>query len=430
MCLLPLFFGTVAANAQPRQSDTLEMKVYFRQGESQVDPAFRENAARLAAFQADLEALLADSSAVVRYVNVRASASPEGNTATNRLLSEARARSIEHFLRESLPLDPLLFRYHSVGEDWEALADLVRPLDEPWRDEALEIIGHTPVWISRNGRVVDGRKRQLMLLRRGEVWRWLEREAFPELRAAGGRVRCVVYHPAPELPVRPDTVYVERAVPDTIYIEKPFDAAPEGMQNVTRRRREYDLSGKKLLFALRTNALAIPLANIGLEIPLGERWSLGADWYYPWIWRPHHAEGLDYSGVCHELLALDLELRRWFPAGNRQSGQRLLGHSVGLYAAAGHYDFERDWSGWQGQFASVGADYLYACTVFGGRMHLEFELGVGFLYSPAQPYDTYFEGGKAFRRSGVTRYTRWLGPTRAQISLTVPLYGSKRGGAR
>jgi hypothetical protein len=428
MCLLPLFFGMAAANAQPRQSDTLEMKVYFRQGESRVDPAFRDNAARLTAFQAGLEALLADSSAVVRYVSVRASASPEGNTAVNRQLSEARSRSMEHFLRESLPLDPLLFRYRSVGEDWEALADLVRPLDVPWRDEALEIIEHTPVWISRNGRVVDGRKRQLMLLRGGEAWRWLDREVFPELRAAGGQVRCIIYRPVPEVPVRPDTVYVDGAVTDTVYIDRPT-VVPSG-EVQARRHREYDLSGRKLLFALRTNALAVPLANIGVEVPLGGRWSIGADWYYPWIWRPQHGEGLDYSGVCNELLALDLELRLWFPDRHRRNGQRLLGHSVGLYAAAGHYDFERDRKGWQGEFANIGADYLYACPVFGGRMHLEFELGIGYIYSPARPYDSFYEGGKAFRRSGVTRYTRWFGPTRAQISITVPLYGSKRGGVR
>lgn len=420
MCLLPLFFGTVAANAQPRQCDTLEMIIYFRQGETQVDTAFRGNAARLAGFRAGLQALLADSSAVVRCVNVRASASPEGDTALNGRLAEARARSLEHFLRASLPQETPLLRDGTVGEAWDELARIVRTLDQPWRDEALEMIGQA----------AEGRKRQLKLLRGGEVWRWLEREVFPELRAAGGQVQCIIYRPVRQAPARTDTVYVDRVVPDTVYLDRqPVPQAGEPQAGASGHRG-FDPGGRKMLFALRTNALAVPLANVGLELPLGERWSLGADWYYPWIWRPHHAEGLDYSGVCNELLALDLELRLWFPDGRRRSGQRLLGHSVGLYAAAGHFDFERDWSGFQGEFASVGADYLYACPVFGGRMHLEFELGVGCLYAPARPYDTFIEGGKAFRRSGVTRYTRWFGPTRAQISITIPVYGSKRGGAR
>lgn len=421
MCLLPLLLGTAAANAQPRQSDTLEMKVYFRKGSSEVDPSYRENAARLEAFRTQLSALLADTAAVVRYVSVRTSASPDGNTDTNRRLSDERARKLERLLQQTLPLDPLLFHYQSAGEDWESLAAIVRTLEMPWRDEALYIIGHTPQWIVRDGRVVDGRKRQLKLLRGGEAWRWLEREVFPELRAAGGHVRCVVYHPVREVPVPRDTLFVERVVRDTVYQDRPA---------VAPVRNSPGLTGREVRAAVRTNALAVPFANLGIELPLGEHWSVGADWYYPWIWRPQHGKGLDYSGACTELLALGLELHYWLPDRRKTSRQRLLGHAIGLYAAAGYYDFERDWSGYQGKFANVGADFLYACPVFGGRMHLEFGLGIGCIYSPAQPYDTFVQGGKAFRRSGVTRQVRWFGPTRAQISIVVPIYGSKGGGVR
>ncbi|MCR4824610.1 MAG: DUF3575 domain-containing protein [Bacteroidales bacterium] len=427
ICLLPLSFGMAVANARPVRCDTLEMKIYFRQGESRVDPAFRENALRLAAFQAELETLLSDSTAVVRYISVRSAASPEGRTDRNRKLSEARARSIEGFLRRTLPVDPLLFRYQAVGEDWDGLAAAVRALDLPWRDEALDIIENTPAWITRGGRVVDGRKRQLMQLQSGKVWRWLEREVFPELRAAGGSVRCVVFHTVREIPASPDTVYVGRAVPAGSSLGRPRPA-PEPLRNAARP--ESGLSGRKMLFALRTNVLAVPLANLGLEIPLGGRWSLGADYFYPWLWRTGHRGGLDHSGSCSELLAFDLEVRYWFPSRREKPRQRLLGHSLGLYAAAGYYDFERDWTGHQGEFVNVGADYLYAVPVFQDRMHLEFGLGFGYIYSPSQPYDTFERGGMAFRRKGVTHYTRWFGPTRAQISLTVPIYAAKRGGAR
>lgn len=188
----------------------------------------------------------------------------------------------------------------------------------------------------------------------------------------------------------PDTVYVK----DTVYLPSPVvpvraDAVPY-------------TEGRKLLFALRTNALAIPLANVGIEVPIGQRFSLGMDYYYPWIWRPHHSEGVGYSGTANELLALDLEARYWFPGKHSSPGERLLGHSLGVYAAVGYYDFERNASGHQGEFYNVGIDYLFAGALWGGRLHLEFELGLG--YTPlGGPAIRYFQGGRqVFSSSGST----------------------------
>ena len=90
-------------------------------------------------------------------------------------------------------------------------------------------------------------------------------------------------------------LYAQNGHTDTVYI--------------TRMVRVPDYSDRQMLFALRTNFLAIPLANLGIEVPLDRRWSIGADIYYPWIRRPGHAEGVDRNGVCNELLAADVELR-------------------------------------------------------------------------------------------------------------------------
>lgn len=199
---------------------------------------------------------------------------------------------------------------------------------------------------------------------------------------------------------------------------------------VTRMVRVPNYSDRQMLFALRTNFLAIPLANLGIEVPLDRRWSIGADIYYPWIRRPGHAEGVDRNGVCNELLAADVELRYWFPRKGMQGGQRLLGHSIGFYGATGMYDFERNWSGIQGEFYDIGLDYLFAVPLFRGRMHLEAEMGLGCIWSKARPYDCLEPGGVIYHRKGVTRKTTWVGPTRAQISLVVPIYISKKGRGR
>ena len=223
--------------------------------------------------------------------------------------------------------------------------------------------------------------------------------------------------------VRTDTVYITNTVRDTVYVNvasTPSKAKKPGP----------DYSNSKAILAFRTNMLAIPLANLGVEVPLGQRWSIGADIYYPWLWRPGHREGVDYNGYCYELMAADVELRFWFPRKNKQAGQRLLGHSIGLYAAAGQYDIEHNWSGSQGVFYNAGLDYLWAAPIFRGRMQIELELGIGYIYSPSYPYHCYNAGGKIFHQKGITQYTHWVGPTRAQVSLVVPIYTRKKGGAR
>lgn len=224
--------------------------------------------------------------------------------------------------------------------------------------------------------------------------------------------------------MRTDTVYVTRIVRDTVYIQVT-PSAPKEKESFSP-----DYSDRRMLFALRTNILAIPFLNLGAEVPLGPRWSIGSDIYYPWLGRPNRAAGVDKSGVCNELLAADLELRYWFARRDRKDGQRLLGCSIGVYGAAGMYDFERDWSGYQGEFYNAGLDFLYAAPVFKGRMHLELEIGFGYIWSAARPYDCLEPGGVVYRREGVTKFINWVGPTRAQVSLAVPICTRKQGGVQ
>lgn len=224
---------------------------------------------------------------------------------------------------------------------------------------------------------------------------------------------------------RRDTVYVMQViVRDTVYIPLAPSAAKE------RKATAPEFSDRRTWVALRTNVLAIPFVNLGVEVPLGPRWSIGTDVYYPWLGRSGHASGVDKTGYCNQLLAADLELRYWFPRKGQKDGQRLLGCSVGLYGAAGKYDFERDWSGYQGEFYNAGLDFLYAAPLFRGRVHLELEIGLGCIWSSARPYDCLEPGGLIYHRRGVTKQITWFGPTRAQLSLAVPIFTRKKGGAR
>ena len=421
LLFLGLLLPAWAAGAQEYRTDTLHLRVFFRKNKTDVDPNFRENGRRLEAFRALLEYHLRDTSTSVDHLVIRSSASPEGPYDNNVRLARERGENIGAWLEGIEGFPSGLVEYNKVPEDWEGLAAILPTIDQTWKDEAISIVKNTPQWETIDGREVESRKNLMKRINGGKAWAWLDDHVFPELRAAGGSIQCIITRPV--ISSAPDTVIVHtidtlvKVLTETVYVEKP--AAPVD-----------PFVGRKMIFALRTNFLAVPLANFGAEVPLCEHWSVGADYYYPWIWRPLHREGLDLDGRCFELQAVDLEARYWFTNKRKWPEQRLLGHSLGFYTAVGHYDFEKDFTGDQGEFYNVGVDYLYACPIFNGKMHLEFELGVGFIYSPSQPYDTFVAGEKAYRRKGYTRTTRWFGPTRAQLSLVWPIYIKTKGGER
>ena len=100
----------------------------------------------------------------------------------------------------------------------------------------------------------------------------------------------------------------------------------------------------------------MPLLNAGVEVPLGNRWSVAGDYYFPWIWPTQKNKN------CFELLGWSVEGRYWF-GRDRQPQDRLKGHSVGVYMAGGYYDFEKNYRGMQGEFVSPGVDYTYSMAV-------------------------------------------------------------------
>ena len=388
------------------RTDTLSTVIYFPVSrDDRVYMEYGGNQDRLEVLKREV-ALSEDNGGRVTNLNLRGSASPEGPTDFNTQLGMNRAATAREFLVHYLDLRPSVVASTAVGEDWEGFLEQLDSLEgKPWRDTVLVLI-----------RDEATRKERIKNLDNGMVWHELLNDGFLRLRA----VRChvVIVYPKPKVELQKDTVYV-----DVPYEVEKIVTVPVA---VPEEKPPYPGEGKKMLFALRTNTLAIPFTNIGVEVPLGEHWSLGADWYSPWIWRERHSENLDTWGWGFEFQALDLEARYWFTNPRKRPEQRLLGHSIGLYAAAGHYDFERDWKGNQGEFGNIGIDYLYALPLFKGRMHLELELGLGFIYSRNQAYLCITHGDKCYRYGNGKRAVTWLGPTRAQISFVVPIYVKTR----
>lgn len=177
-------------------------------------------------------------------------------------------------------------------------------------------------------------------------------------------------------------------------------------------------------FAIKTNLLydAASVVNIGIEAPIGERWSVGFDWVCPW-WS-------DYDNQKYlQLLYGSIEGRYWF--GNRDNKPQLTGWFAGLTLGGGLYDLMADpLKGIQGEFQTASAVAGFAHPINrSGTLRLEYSLGLGWMGTEYVKYwwDDY--DYSLIAPSPQTWTTHYFGPTRIQISLVYMLkIRSKVGG--
>lgn len=182
---------------------------------------------------------------------------------------------------------------------------------------------------------------------------------------------------------------------------------------------EYD---RKPIFSLRTNLL-VPLLNVGLQVPIGNRFSIGADWYYPFLYR-EWSEQLAQTN-CFQALSPGIDFRVYLGkkhAKGRENWQyRLSGHSIGIYASCGRYDVEWQFKGEQAKFVNAGVDYMYSARIGKRRrLRMDFSVGVGYCRSKSVEYQVFRPGGKAYK-TGMIRDVTWIGPSKASVSFVIPI---------
>ncbi|MGN0091968.1 MAG: DUF3575 domain-containing protein [Alistipes sp.] len=415
----------MAAAQNSMSADTVSTCVYYKYGYSTFGDSYKGNKERLDAVAEHIANVQQNHSRHIISLSVIGGASPDGSSTHNKRLALRRASNLGKYLSERVNVSLSAINISSLGIDWGGVIATVSQARKPYRDEVVAIIDNTPEWIYSNGKIVDGRKRRLMNLHGGNVWRDMQKDVFPALRKGEIIVVCdaprsteVVSVPAtadePQTLAADTTTTIvsEHTQPTSVCNPQPAQTAetPATARSAERLR--------KTVVALRTNLL-LPLLNFGIEIPIGNRWSVGADYYYPWSWRK------DNHKNCFELLFWSVEGRYWFgkqhtaESGNER--YRLTGHSAGVYAAGGYYDIEHNYSGHQGTCYSVGVDYLYSLPVARGKANFEFSLAVGYIYSYAQPYYVREENGRLFRKRGIKNRISYLGPTKATVSLVVPI---------
>lgn len=404
---------TLLANAYAASiQDSLRTTIYFRPGYSLLELSYRDNAANMKALTQGIQTIKGNPCVQLQHIRILSAASPEGNSALNKRVAKRRGERLRDYLKETLVLPDSIFTVSSAGEDWQGLASLIAKEKTPWRNKALQIIRHTPEWVTRNGKVVDGRKRQLQNLDGGKAWKYMLDNHFYTLRT-GAVVVCEVKTLAAEstpsaAEARQEQARQEQARPESASQQPasqspsspPFPAIPSQVHP------EPQSPSVASYFALKSNLLydALLIPNLSLEASIGSGWTLGAGGMLAW-WSKDakHRYWRIYGG--------DLEIRKYF--GTLSKSKPLQGHHLGIYGDFLTYDFEFGAKGYQSKATyAAGIKYGYSHPI-ANRLNLDFALGIGYLHSN---YKTYVprDGCYVYQE---TKKRKWLGPTQAEISL-------------
>lgn len=404
---------TLLANAYAASiQDSLRTTIYFRPGYSLLELSYRDNAANMKALTQGIQTIKGNPCVQLQHIRILSAASPEGNSALNKRVAKRRGERLRDYLKETLVLPDSIFTVSSAGEDWQGLASLIAKEKTPWRNKALQIIRHTPEWVTRNGKVVDGRKRQLQNLDGGKAWKYMLDNHFYTLRT-GAVVVCEVKTLAAESTPSAAEASLEQARQEQARPEPasqqsasqspsspPFPAIPSQVHP------EQEPPPAASYFALKSNLLydALLVPNLSLEASIGSGWTLGAGGMFAW-WSKDakHRYWRIYGG--------DLEIRKYF--GTLSKSKPLQGHHLGIYGDFLTYDFEFGAKGYQSKATyAAGIKYGYSHPI-ANRLNLDFALGIGYLHSN---YKTYVprDGCYVYQE---TKKQKWLGPTQAEISL-------------
>ena len=399
---------TLLANAYAASiQDSLRTTIYFRPGYSLLELSYRDNAANMKALTQGIQTIKGNPCVQLQHIRILSAASPEGNSALNKRVAKRRGERLRDYLKETLVLPDSIFTVSSAGEDWQGLASLIAKEKTPWRNKALQIIRHTPEWVTRNGKVVDGRKRQLQNLDGGKAWKYMLDNHFYTLRT-GAVVVCEVKTLAAESTPSAAEARLEQARLEQARLESasqspsspPFPAIPSQVNPA----QEPPPSAS--YFALKSNLLydALLVPNLSLEASIGSGWTLAAGGMFAW-WSKDakHRYWRIYGG--------DLEIRKYF--GTLSKSKPLQGHHLGIYGDFLTYDFEFGAKGYQSKATyAAGIKYGYSHPI-ANRLNLDFALGIGYLHSN---YKTYVpkDGCYVYQE---TKKLKWLGPTQAEISL-------------
>lgn len=371
--------------------------IFFRINRWDIDTTFRGNGGTIRRMQAEIDSLISEGSITADSISIVSAASPDGGNAFNVWLSKKRGLSTMDLLEERYPdIDPEIIYIDPMGEDWSTFRKVVyEDRNIPARDELIALMESD----------LTNDEKEKVLRKMNPAFRYILKHHIYLMRAS-----AVTFN-----------VSVPMVLMPPIAGPQALAEGPEG--NILYRQVQPLPQApveKKMILAARTNLL-VPALNVGVEVPVGYSWSVGADYYFPWFL----ARSNKY---CVEMLAWFVDGKYWF-GRDRREADKLTGHAVGVYGGFGYYDFQWLESGHQGEFLDVGVDYTYSIPLAKDRLRMEFNIGLGWIYTVARHYTPTDDWSELIKDPGIRhRKYHFFGPTRASVSLVVPIRMKTRYG--
>jgi len=415
---------TLAQNREPHGSPELvseapgrqphAYRLYYRWDEVDIDRCYLNNSENIDQIVSHLQlSQKIDSIAIYSY------ASPEGVYEHNAALASARARAARRFIMENLPkgkeLDMRNISLHPVAENWDGLREAVDRGYHRWdRKRVISILEDRTISDAT-------RKWRLQRLDGGISWKWMRIHLMPELRLATWI--CVWESVRPDVPSAP-------LLPVDVLDDETFDFGeeeyiPEEEDIITNEFIETERidvapmkyrARKHWYPAVKTNLLydAVTAVNAEVEFPIGRRCSITVEDVFPWwSWGPNDRK------YCFQLLSIGFEPRWWFIRDDKKD--YLSGHFLGVYGMSGKYDFQWDTRlCYQGEYWSAGLTYGYSMPVC-KWMNMEFSVSAGYLHSDYRHYQPSEDYEHLWRDRSKVGKISWFGPTKAKISLVIPI---------
>ena len=383
------------AKAQPKESR--EFAIHYRLDRIDVDSSYMDNAAAI-----DTIRFCLTHSVHIDSITVYAWASPEGGYPHNKWLSEKRAAAAKELLlslaADTTKLNEGKIKISPLAENWPGLLELVeKDYRRPNRERLLRIL-------RAEGIGEETRKWRIRNLDDGETWNYLKRHYMKQLRSATWVCVWTSVGAIAPLPEIRDSL-----------------RAPQSGLGRTVEAESRPVS--ELSFAVKTNLPAdlVTAVNLGVEVPLGEDFSLNAHFTFPW-W----TAGPYGNKYALQLLDAEGELRWWFAPGE----ERLEGHYLALQGSGGKFDLQwgRDIGCYQCYNWGVGLSYGYSMSL-SEHWNLEFALTLGYLAIDYQHYVPSPDWSVLLRDNAKAGVLHYFGPTGLKISLVYPFH-IQRGGRR
>ena len=395
------------ANAQSDSTITQKFRISYPINDTELHEDYLDNKSALRTIREHfLSSPRIDSIVIYSY------ASPEGPYSLNKRLAKDRGERARRYLLEQMAsyrdFPDSLIIIQPTPENWEGLLEMVSN-DYPYTDKQ-DVID----LLTRENISADKKKELLKKLNGGRPWRYIRDNFLPELRYATWVAQWVYVPQIPE-----STPSIEN-IKSTLKAEIVYNQKPLHLFRPIQAP-QIQKEGLKTILALKSNLLydVLSLTNFSVEVPFWKN-NMSVLYYhqFPW-WTWGQAD----NEFCTRFLSIGGEARWWF-----KTKDRLNGHFLGAYAESGKYDFEYQRSiCYQGEFYSAGLSYGYAMPI-GRHLNLEFSISAGYAsiayrgYTPSEDYEILWRDPNKVGR------LHYFGPTKAQVSLVIPIRVKTKGG--